>query len=189
MKKERLTVGIGPWAALVAGLFVYFSDENMFLCLAVPVAVHEIGHILCLRLFGCRICSLHAELSGLCIRYSGDPGRAGEAAAALSGPAAGLLYAWIAARLGPSGELSAGISLLLSAFNLIPALPLDGGRAAEALISHQKVRIMSMVSSSMTALFGFYLYLSGKGAAMLIAGSLLLAAQFHYGISSAISPD
>ncbi len=189
MINERIHISISPWAALAAGLLIYFSDGKSLLGLALPVAIHEIGHIFCLLLLGCRICSLHAELSGLCIRYSGDPGRLGQAAAALAGPVAGLLYAWIAARFGPSGELTAGISLLLSAFNLIPALPLDGGRAAEVLLSRKSARTLSTISAIAITGFGLILFVHGKGAALMLAGLFLFVAQLRQGISSAISPD
>lgn len=189
MKQPRPCIGVSPWAALFAGCLIYFSDGKTLLSLTLPVVVHEFGHLLCLRLLDCRINALQWELSGLCICYSGDPGRLGHAAAALAGPIAGVLYAWTAARFGPSGELSAGISLLLSAFNMIPAQPLDGGRAAEALLNYQSARTLSSISAIAAAASGLFLLLTGKGAALLLAGLLLLAAQFRQGISSAMSPD
>ncbi len=189
MRKKTINFSVSPWAALFAGLTVYFMDGKTLLLLTVPVMAHEFGHLLCLRLLGCRICALQWELSGLCIRYSGEPGRWGHAAAALAGPIAGLIYAWLAARFGPDGELTAGISLLLSAFNLIPALPLDGGRAAQALIGCWKAKDLSITAALLTAVFGMFLLLHRKGAGLLIAGLFLLSAQFRQGISSASSPD
>ena len=189
MRKKAINFGISPWAALVAGLTVYYSDGKTLLLILLPVLIHEFGHLLCLRLLGCRICALQWELCGLCIRYSGDPGRWGHAVAALAGPIAGLIYAWFAARFGSDGELSAGISLLLSAFNLIPAQPLDGGRAAQALIGCRKAKGLSITAAFTTAAVGTVLFVRGKGAALLIAGLCLLFAQFRQGIRSASSPD
>ena len=189
MTRQRPSVSISPWAALAAGLLVYYSDGKTLFLLVLPIAVHESGHWLCLRLLGCRIRALRWELSGLCIRYTGDPGRLGQAAAALAGPIAGLLYAQIAARFGSTGELSAGISLLLSFFNLIPAFPLDGGRAAEALLSRPSASFISLLSAIIVAGLGLVLFARGEGAALLIAGAILLAAQYRQEISSAMSPD
>ena len=180
---------MSPWAALAVGLLFYFSDGKSILLLAAPVAVHELGHMLCLRLLGCRVLAFRCELSGLCIRYAGDPGRWGQAAAALAGPLTGLIYAWFAAKMGASGELSAGISVLLSVFNLIPALPLDGGRAVDALLGRKAARRLSLFCSVLTMSLGLVLFARSRGAALALAGLLLLAAQIRQGSSSAISPD
>lgn len=186
----KLHLFVSPWAALVAGLLCYCSDAMTLILLALPVFFHELGHWFSLRLFGCRVCSLTFELSGLCIRYTGDPGRWGRFISALAGPLAGFVYAWIAAHFGQSGELSAGISLLLSAFNLIPAQPLDGGRAAEAVLSRQIARTLSMLCAIGTASVGLIMFISGRGAALVLAGSFLLVWQWKaYGSSSPISPD
>lgn len=179
---------VSPWAALAAGLLFYLSDGRTLPLLLLPVFFHELGHWLVLRLFGCRVTALRWELSGLCIRYAGDPGPFARVFSALAGPLAGLFYALIAARFGPSGELSAGISLLLSLFNLIPALPLDGGRAAEALLRPGAARALSLFSSLATAALGVLFFAQGRGAALALAGMFLLSWQL-YGSSSAISPD
>ena len=186
---EKLRVTVSPWAALMMGWIVYCTDGKTLLLLLLPVAAHELGHWFCLRITGCRIRALRMELSGLSIRYAGDPGPWGQALCALAGPLAGLLYAWPAARFGSSGELSAGVSVLLSLFNLIPALPLDGGRIALALLGKQKARRLSLISAILTACLGLILFVRGRGASLALAGLCLLAAQDHRGSSSAISPD
>ncbi len=177
---------VSPWAALAAGLLFYLSDERTLRLLLPPVLFHELGHLLALRLCGCRIRALRLELGGLCLDYSGEAPPAAQLFCALAGPLAGVLYALLAAYLGPEGELSAGISLLLSGFNLIPALPLDGGRALEAVMDEKLLKSISLCSAALTALTGLVLFCLGKGAALALAGGLLLAAQFK---SSAISPD
>ena len=189
MRKKEINISVNPWAALVAGLLVYFADAKTLLLLTLPVLIHESGHLICLRLLDCRICSLRWEPSGLCIRYSGDPGQWGHAAAALAGPTAGLIYAWLSAKFGADGELSAGISLLLSVFNLIPAMPLDGGRVAQALLDSRKAKRLSLFAAFAAEAVGLYLYFRRKGAALLIAGLFLLAEQFRQGRSSESSPD
>ena len=74
-------------------------------------------HVLVLRLLGGRVRELRVGLTGLCITYTGRTGYAGQFFAALAGPAAGLAFAFFAARLGREWEsgfccLSAGISAL-----------------------------------------------------------------------------
>lgn len=186
---NKLRLIVSPWAALVTGMIIYSADSHTLLSFFLAVFAHELGHWICLRVMGCRIRALRWELSGLCIRYAGDPGRWGQAACAIAGPIAGLLYALLAAAIGPSGELSAGISVLLSLFNLIPALPLDGGRAAEALLGQSCAQRISRINAILTIGLGLILFINGRGAALALAGLMLLAAQFRQGSSSAISPD
>ena len=186
----RPRVSVSPWAALAGGMIVYCSEGKTLLLVLLAVTAHEAGHLLALRLLGCRVTELRAELSGFCIRYAGSPGRWGEVIAAVSGPLAGLLYALPAARCGAGGELSAGFSLLFSIFNLIPALPLDGGRAAAALFGERVARILSLISALAVCFIGLALFHRGFGAALALAGFYLLAFQLSiYGSSSPISPD
>ena len=67
---------------------------------------------------------IRLQLKGFCIDYCGYTGAAGHALAAAAGPLAGLAYALAASGLAQRLEsdwlgLTAGISLLLSLFNLV----------------------------------------------------------------------
>ena len=181
---------IHPLAALAAGLLLYFADPTVLPLIVWPVVCHELGHIVVLRGLGCRITELDLEPGGLCIKYAGSPGNAGQIAAAAAGPLAGLLYASIAARFGEAGHYSAGISLLLSIFNLLPCLPLDGGRIAAALFGYQISRRLGILCACGFTLFGLWQFAADRGAAAAAAGLLLLSGlRRYYGSSSAISPD
>ena len=81
--------------------------------------------------------------------------------------------------------LSAGVSLLLSLFNLLPILPLDGGRifsiiAAELLGGRRGDALTKGVSLTLaTALLlaGTLLMWRGEGTALMLAALWLLASQ------------
>ena len=125
---------ISAGGALLLAALYFFLPPAEFAALLLAAAAHEAGHILALRLCGARVISLRVTATGAVIERSAAGERGAEALCALAGAAAGLLYALAAARLG--GEtltLSAGASAALSAFNALPARPLDGWRALEAV--------------------------------------------------------
>ena len=188
MSKSRLHISAG--AVLAAALLFFFMDTATLWAIALPVAAHELGHVLALRLLGMRIRGFRAEMKGLCIDYCGFCGTGGHIFAAAAGPLAGLVYAFAAscaARLFNSdmAALSAGISMLLSAFNMLPVLPLDGGRvfswAACALLGAGRGERLSkkvgLALSAAALAAGLLLLWQGYGAGLSLAALWLLLAQ------------
>ncbi len=188
MRQSRLHISAG--AVLAAALLYFFIDPKTLWALLLPAAAHELGHVLALRLMGMRIKGFRAEMKGLCIDYCGFCGNRGHIFAAAAGPMAGLLYAFAAsyaARLFDSdtAALSAGISLLLSAFNLLPVLPLDGGRifslVACALLGvgrgERLTKKVGLVISAVALAAGLLLLWQGFGAGLTLAALWLLLAQ------------
>ena len=125
---------------LAVFLTCLLRDARWMGLLWMAAALHEAGHWIALRLLGAGVSALRFRLSGLEMVY---PGRQlsyrAEACAALAGPGANLLCAGVLAAVGrthpfPGLELFLGCHLALAAFNLLPALPLDGGRAMSALL-------------------------------------------------------
>ena len=176
-----------PLTVAAFGAALYFLDVRTIAALAAAAAVHELGHLICLRLLGLRIKGIRAEAQGFCIDYTGETTRLGHAAAALAGPAAGLVCAFAFSALSNITAagwfgLTAGISLLLSLFNLLPVLPLDGGRilycAASALLGGIKGRRFTActgyaVSFAMLA-FGVHILLRGYGFGLAAAAVWLI---------------
>lgn len=185
MRRERFGISAPAAAALV---FIYYlAPVDMLLTMLLPVLAHELGHILYLRLLGLRIRSFRIELKGLCIEYRGFTGTVGHALAAAAGPVLGLLYALAASLLARHYasswlELTAGVSLLLSVFNLLPALPLDGGRIlfhlSAALLGESRaahiVDVSSLAVGGILLVLGAYLMFRGYGMALELAAVWLL---------------
>ena len=95
-------------------------------------ALHELGHILCLRRFGAPIRRLRIGVLGAVLETGGTMSYGRELAAVLAGPLANLLAAVLLGWLGY--PVSAGANAVLGAFNLLPVSPLDGGRALYLLL-------------------------------------------------------
>lgn len=118
------------------------------LFIGVAVALHELGHVLAMRVFGYKnVRMLFIPLfGGLATGEPRELDATKNALVALAGPVFGLFTAAIAGGLAfafaPSPWLVefAWVSLVLNAFNLIPFVPLDGGQVAnETLFSRYPI--------------------------------------------------
>ena len=183
MKKQ--TVEISPGAAFLAALLLLYLRNEELLALAIPVMIHELGHLAAILALGQRVTGFRADLCGFTMDWSGEGGPWREALIAAAGPLAGLLFALTASLAGVRCGwlcLAAGVSLLLSLFNLLPILPLDGGRllsclACARLGEERGERVCGLISlwtSGALAAGGAILLLRGGGAALLTAGLALL---------------
>jgi len=125
-------------AALLALAAAYFFDSGGTLFVALfAAAVHETGHYAALRLFRGRISELKLELWGFRMRADSRMSYPAEIVTAAAGPAASLLLAVAAALVGryfycQQGYVLSGVSLVFCVFNMLPSLPLDGGKVVYA---------------------------------------------------------
>ena len=138
-----LTAGYGRLVGHVHG--AYLIGLGLVVLLVASVLAHELGHALTCRRYGIGVRSITLELLGGYTEMDRDPPAPGvELAVSLAGPA-------VSALLGLAGlagfaatprhtvvhqlafQLGA-TNVLVAAFNLLPGLPLDGGRALSALV-------------------------------------------------------
>ena len=166
MRRYKIKISAGG-VLLLAALY-FFMDVRDFIALLLAAAAHECGHLAALRAAGCRIRGFSADAGGAVIERRGS-----------AGPAAGFLYALAASLAGGalgSGLLlcSAGMSAVLSVFNLLPSPPLDGGRIVQLIFGDRAAEIAGLLTASAVFLVGFAAFVSGRGAALFIAGALLL---------------
>lgn len=98
-------------------------------------AVHELGHIAAAAALGGRIEGLSLTVVGaeLRIGYEVPLTYGRDSLVALAGPAANLLWGGLALAL--HWELAAALTLAVGAFNLLPIMPLDGGRVVYGLLA------------------------------------------------------
>lgn len=111
--------------------------------LTASVMVHEAGHAFAARRAGIAVAAVRVFVFGGSTEMEGEPATPGaEGAIAVAGPAVsaafgGLLWAGAAAAgSAPAHVLAtlAIVNLAVAAFNLLPGLPLDGGRLVRAVV-------------------------------------------------------
>lgn len=188
---EALVDGQAPLAVLarIAGVCALFA----------LVVMHEYGHALTARHYGIRTRGITLYPIGGVAMLEGMPDNPRhELLIALAGPAVNFVLA--AVLWGTSGVLPAGASdfarllvyanLVMGTFNLLPALPMDGGRVLRAALSlrmpaDRATRVATRVARGLAVLMGtFGLLTPGYGMLAVIAlfvwvasGSELRAAQ------------
>jgi Zn-dependent protease len=111
------------------------------------VLLHELGHALVARRLGVQVSGIELSFFGGAAKMVQMPREANrEIAIAAAGPAVSLMLAGAglglgvvlhATPLGPLFGTIGWINLVLAAFNLIPALPMDGGRILRALLTRR----------------------------------------------------
>lgn len=122
-------------------LSCWLSGGRETAVLAVSVLLHEGGHVLMARLLRVRVLELEVMPLGGAARLESVWGlRSGQLiATALAGPAVNALLVVLsvaAASLGAGGlRMVVRINAALLAFNLLPALPMDGGRIVCGLLA------------------------------------------------------
>ncbi|WP_169928805.1 site-2 protease family protein [Brachybacterium ginsengisoli] len=130
--------GVAPSTAVLLAV-------GIGLFMIVSVLVHEAAHALVARAFGADVDHIALTLWGGHTQYrSRRMSTLGSLLVSLSGPLANLLLAALShgvvqlTEVGSAGavffSVSSWLNLVLALFNLLPGLPMDGGRALETLL-------------------------------------------------------
>jgi Zn-dependent protease len=121
----------------------YVVGGGLVLCLLASVLLHELGHALVARRFGIGVRGITLELLGGYTELDREaPSPRVELLVSLAGPAVSFalgLVSVVAGFLMPAGTLAEELArqlafsnLVVAVFNVLPGLPLDGGRALRA---------------------------------------------------------
>ena len=165
-KVPRIRISI-PFLLLICLLYV--GDlQNVFVPTMIAVCIHELGHITAIMFCGGTIEEVDIKIFGARIfvpELAVMPYRS-EIIIAAAGPAAGLLTAVCSAAAAKFFKIEIsdyfiGINIVISAINMIPVYPLDGGRitlsTALLLFSLRCANIIYCIMASVSAASGIAL--------------------------------
>jgi Zn-dependent protease len=170
---ENPGLGDGTYFAMaVVAAILFFAS----------ILLHELGHAIQARRDGMEIDGITLWLFGGVARFKGMfPSAAAELRIALAGPAVSLmlggLFVGLAALVPIAQSVDAvaawvgRINLILLIFNLIPALPLDGGRVLRALVWLRSGDFGKATRIAAAGGRGFGYLLIGVGIALAVAWS------------------
>jgi len=134
---RTLAVGMAPYGLgliAAAGLFI-------------SVVLHELGHAVMARRYGVKVRRITLWFLGGVAQFEEMPKQRGaEAVVSIVGPLVSLFIGGVCGlllRTMPAGEIAGRfllayltyMNIVLAVFNLIPALPLDGGRVLRSLLA------------------------------------------------------
>ncbi|MCX4239280.1 site-2 protease family protein [Paraliomyxa miuraensis] len=134
------------WSVMGTGAAVLFSVASLAGVFA-SVLLHELGHALAARRYGIPTRRITLSLIGGVAQLEGMPRRPRqELVVALAGPAVNFAIAaglWLVLPVFGSGVLALLLgnllvaNVILGVFNLLPAFPMDGGRALRAILAER----------------------------------------------------
>lgn len=161
-----MKIEIRPSFAVLLGLLIALDPAGLMLPFLLAAALHELGHLVCLRLCGIPVNELRIGFTGA-VLHTAPMALRQEACAAAAGPVVNLLCGLGFLRLCPAFSC---VSLLLAFCNLLPVFPLDGGRILRSLWPKAAPAI------------------GGAAAILLFFGGWIGCAGLHWGLWPLILP-
>ena len=183
--KVNITAAIMPVFMLIAGLTAEYAAAFFSMLL------HELSHILAARICGIKAGIVSVTILGFSAAIPDDGcSKTERFLICLAGPAFNLLFfaaALLTEHLVPGDQgflrLLSASNLFLAFINLLPSLPLDGGRLMLVflagnigmLAAGRVMRVLAGIASIIVMLAGGYqLYASSYNASLIIIGLYLL---------------
>lgn len=166
-KKQTILKSI--YSVLIFGAAFYFLFGWDLVSLAILIGIiliHELGHFTAMKLYNYKDLSIFfVPLVGAFASGEKDEvSQKQQIIISLAGPIPGIIIGSVLAYFGWLNEhnllyRTGSLFLFLNIFNLLPVLPMDGGRIIQTLFFNQKEAIiiaLLWISIVLFALFGFY---------------------------------
>lgn len=162
--KINIFIGYEAIAAMTAVLLL--DRENRVILCFFAAILHELGHVMMMRLCGVRVRGLRLRLFDVLIEADDPPSVKADVLITLGGVAVNFLFA---ALLCPVGMKYGLPHLALGVFNLLPVMSLDGGHLLEICLERRfSPRAVGTVLRVTT--FLFILPLMTAGSILLFRG-------------------
>lgn len=172
--------------SLPAGATPYLLGLSAALGLFGSVLIHELGHAVVGRRYGVRVQNITLWILGGMAQFERMPRQSGaEAIVAIAGPVTSFILGflcWLGLKTTSGQPVEVQfvlaylmtMNVILASFNLLPALPLDGGRVLRSLLAIRSpylkaTQLSASLSKSMAFLLGLVGFLWVNPFLMLIA--------------------
>ena len=129
-----ISVYIGYEAVAAMTAVLLLDRENRFICCFFAAIIHELGHLLMMKLAGVKVTGLRLRLFDVLIEADEPPSFSADVWITLGGVAANLLFFIL---LFPFGKKLSLPHLALCLFNILPVMSLDGGRLLYLCLSRR----------------------------------------------------
>ena len=186
IKIKKLEINL--WSILLFGIGFYFHFFDVLLIAYTITAIHECAHISVAKMCGTEIDGVEILPFGITMRVAQNCIKdiMSEIKIAAAGPVSNFLIAYFTYGFydGLYKEYIITASLVMGIFNILPALPLDGGRILRALLVKKLGHIRAAnVTLNISYGLGFLIFAAGLYAlyitkfnfSFLLIGGFLIA--------------
>jgi len=155
-------VSCSPLLVLLFAVACVCGNGEFFALYMAAVALHEAAHWVMAHFSGCRMTALRLMPYGCSANISGLMDSFDELLIALAGPVCSLVI-FMGCRLVNNGTAVefAEANAYIAAINLLPAYPLDGGRALNALLKMRGRKLAKRRQSAISAVTGAVILMVG----------------------------
>lgn len=178
-------VKVDPGRYILFAVLLFLIPLPWVVAWTCAVCFHEICHLVAVKAFGGKICKFFVGLGGAELECAELTDKA-YAYSVLAGPVGGLILAL----LGRWFPRIAICSWLLSAYNLLPISPLDGGQVVRTIFGIKILCIIERIALVALTAIALYMYIIANFGLLplIIVGSLWFknrkrpCKESHYGV-------
>lgn len=137
IKIGRLKICASFWFFAAIGFFVFFRTSTLFWYFAMPVIIHELGHVMAIYLCGSEVSELNFKIFGIDMVKADIPlSYTKEIIINIAGVIINLVTAGVIYFGAPHtmrSLLLSAVNLTVGIFNLLPLQSLDGGAVVKLI--------------------------------------------------------